>query len=372
MSHSSAAGGSDAPAGESPTSGSPASPVSARAPVPPGLRYTGPLPSARFRHAPPAPTSDNVWRNLAVTLATVVVLALGGVVIFWPKDGTPGSSAGDAAALTAPASEPGPAAAAGAPAGPAGPSGTSRTSAGAATSYAGPPPSGAAMPTGDLPGWRQTFSEDFNGGDLGQRWYTYEGQPGGDPGGWFLPSHVAQRNGRLVIAGSREDTPNGSIYATGGISNAKSFTQTYGRFEFRFRMDKGYGINYVLLLWPSDDVWPPEINVAEDDGLSRDLITATLHYGQNNSTLTRKSRGAADFTTWHTAGVQWRPGSLAFTLDGAVWATIPSPNVPKTPMSIAVQSQAWPCGTSFSDCPNSTTPATVNLEVDWVVAYAAA
>jgi beta-glucanase (GH16 family) len=185
------------------------------------------------------------------------------------------------------------------------------------------------------------------------------------------PSHVSQSDGRLVITGSRESTPNGNIYATGGVSNSKVFSQTYGRFEFRFRMDSGYGINFVMMLWPTDDKWPPEINVAEDDGLSRDLLTATLHYGAKNSTITRKSKGLADFTRWNTVSVEWKPASLTFMLDGKVWATVNSPNVPKTPMSVAIQSQAWPCGHSFSDCPNSSTPPKVNLEVDWAVAYAA-
>jgi hypothetical protein len=36
-----------------------------------------------------------------------------------------------------------------------------------------------------------------------------------------------------------------------------------------------------------------------------------------------------------------------------------------------MQSQAWPCGT-WEGCPNSSTPAQVNLEIDWIVAYKAA
>jgi len=329
--------------------------VSARVSVPQDMRYTGELPAQPPATAP-STLSEGVWRNLAVTLATILVLVLGGVVIFWPRS-TPTDAAEPVDQPTGTE-----------------PSGPPATTAAAepAAQHTGPAPSGVAMPAGNLPGWRQTFTEDFNGGDLGQRWYTYEGQPGGDPGGWFLRSHVTQSNGKLVITGSRENTPNGSLYATGGVSSAKSFTQAYGRFEFRFRMDKGYGINYVLLLWPADDVWPPEINVAEDDGLSRDLITATLHYGTNNTTITRKSKGLANFTTWHTASVEWKPGSLVYKLDGKVWATMTSSNVPKTPMAMVAQSQAWPCGTSFSDCPNSTTPTRVNLEVDWMVAYAAA
>jgi len=39
-------------------------------------------------------------------------------------------------------------------------------------------------------------------------------------------------------------------------------------------------------------------------------------------------------------------------------------------MSIAIQSQAWWCGT-WEGCPDSSTPAEVNLYVDWVVAYSA-
>jgi hypothetical protein len=70
--------------------------------------------------------------------------------------------------------------------------------------------------------------------------------------------------------------------------------------------------------------------------------------------------------------VEWSPGQLTYTLDGTVWATMTSRYVPSTPMSIAIQTQAWRCGNTWEGCPNSTTPATVNLHVDWVVAYSAA
>ena len=40
-------------------------------------------------------------------------------------------------------------------------------------------------------------------------------------------------------------------------------------------------------------------------------------------------------------------------------------------MVLALQTQAWSCGTSaWEECPNTSTPATVNLYVAWVVAYA--
>jgi len=224
---------------------------------------------------------------------------------------------------------------------------------------------------GEIPGWKQTFADDFTG-NL-DKWGVYEGQPGGDPGGWFLPSHVEIDNGKLVIKAYKENTPNGNIYATGGLNNGSTFSQTYGRFEFRFRMDEGYGIAFVFLLWPASDQWPPEIDIAEDDGLSRSLLTSTLHYGTpgNRETEHRRIEGV-DFTQWHTVGLDWSPGRLEFRLDGEVWSTIESDRVPDEPMVMAIQTQAWYCDGYWSDCPNSTTPPLVNLEVDWAVAYARA
>ena len=197
----------------------PSRPVSARVSMSPDMIYTGQLP-VEPPVTPPTQPNESAWRNVAVTLTTVLVLAIGGGVIFWPKGnvaGGPvaqpvGSATASAAAAATPAT---------------------------VATHTGSGPSGVPMPTGNITGWKQTFAEDFNSGNLSDRWYMYEGQPGGDPGGWFLPSHVSQSNGRLVITGFKENTPNGNIYATGGVSNARSFSQTYGRFEFRFRMDRG-------------------------------------------------------------------------------------------------------------------------------------
>jgi beta-glucanase (GH16 family) len=308
--------------------------------------YVGGLPD-ELKPAAARPDHESVWRNVSVTLAVVLAIGIAGVYIFWPK--SPGRTVTWYAGGT-----------------------ESPTAAGTAGSYDGPAPSGVAMPVGDLPGWHQTFAEDFNGDDLTQRWDVYEGQPKDDPGGWFMPSHVSQQDGNLVLRGSRENTPNGTLYATGGISTEKSFSQLYGKFTVRFRMDKGYGINYVVLLWPATQDGPPEVNIAEDNGKSRNLITSTLHWGGHGTPAdyTVKSLSGVDFTQWHTVGLEWTPGRLILLLDGHEWSRFESANVPKIKMALALQTQAWYCGGNFSDCPNSTTPANVNMQVDWAVAYA--
>lgn len=229
-------------------------------------------------------------------------------------------------------------------------------------------PSGVRMPVGDLPGWRQIFTDDFSGTALDSGWFAYEGQPDGDPGGWFDPSHVSVSDGMLTIGGWREEE-RGGLYATGGISNRRVVSRTYGRFDIRFRMDQGTGLAYALLLWPASNVYPPEIDIAEDNGRDRSLMYGVLHPNQGQP-VERNVPG--DFTRWHTAGLEWTEDRLVFTLDGEPWTTISGDQVPDEPMALALQSQAWYCGHTWEACPDATTPDVVNLQIDWVTIYAPA
>jgi beta-glucanase (GH16 family) len=236
-------------------------------------------------------------------------------------------------------------------------------------------PSGQAMPTGNLPGWRMVFSDDFAGPALNtDKWGTYQYQPGGDPGGWWDPSHVVVSNGVLNLesyvdpAHANPQNPGG--YVSGGVSSGPGLKQTYGKYLVRFRIDQGYGIAGVLLLWPTNDAWPPEIDFAEDGGGSRDHMTATLHYGKDDSQIAQTVYG--DFTQWHTLGVEWTQGKLVFTIDGRDWWSLTNRNVPAEPMELDIQTQAGTCGNQADPCPDSSTPARVDMQVGWVVAYAPA
>jgi beta-glucanase (GH16 family) len=217
--------------------------------------------------------------------------------------------------------------------------------------------------------WRLAFSDNFTNGLNQDNWGLYEGQPGGDPGGWWDPSHVVVKNGVANLETYRD--PNfGNKWVSGGMSSAYALHQMYGKYLVRFRATVGYGVSNVLLLWPSVGPWPPEIDFAEDGGTSstgRPSMTATLHYNADNEQI--QSTVHADFTKWHTMGVEWTPGKLVYTLDGHTWATVVNPNVPSVPMEMDIQSQAGTCGDQYTPCPNETTPALVDLQVDSVQIY---
>lgn len=225
------------------------------------------------------------------------------------------------------------------------------------------------MPRGDLPGWKRVFADDFNKRLSPGKWGRYQGQPGGDPGGWWEPSHVVVKNGVLSLETYR-DSRFGGRWVSGGVSSSRGLKQTYGKYEVRFRMDHGKGVSGILLLVPVADHWPPEIDFAESGGAHsrRNGMSATLHYGNDNSQIQRSVR--ADFSRWHRMGVQWTPGKLVYTLDGRRWATVRSPHVPNEPMEFAIQAQAGTCGEEWAPCPDSSTPSRVDLQIDWVVAYA--
>jgi len=217
----------------------------------------------------------------------------------------------------------------------------------------------------DLPGWKFHWSDDFLGSKLNHTvWGEYNGQPGGDPEAWWATSHVFVSNGKLVLSTYKDSVadPSGR-WVSGGVGGHSIMSQTYGKYLVRYRMDIGKGVSGILLLWPVADIWPPEIDFVEDGDGSRTSSSATLHWGSSNHQ--QQVSHNADFSLWHTLGVEWTPGRLVFTMDNGVWGVINNTNVPDIPHSLDAQAQVC----NGPNCPDGTTPSVVNLEIDWVVTY---
>lgn len=233
-------------------------------------------------------------------------------------------------------------------------------------------------------GWGEPiFVEDFNGSALDlRRWFTYN-----------TPNIEPKRDPALIRVTQGELQLVGSVNAEGkevGSGLATTFGQMYGRWEVRFRVDRGAGYGPAILLWPDGDgQWPRdgEIDLMEIPKQNREWGTTVAHNGSPNGRggyrdRSRSQRVNADFTQWHTVAVDWLPNRLTFYFDGKkVWTVTPATKpyqggnqnlVPSTsPMRLALQldecSHNAPLyGPDWIPCRNKQTPPEVLLHIDWV------
>lgn len=122
-------------------------------------------------------------------------------------------------------------------------------------------------------------------------------------------------NGNLDLALRR--TPEGDMMGAGVVLEYP--VPTYGKITAKVRVGAGDG-KALLMMWPTTrkawGTWPPEIDWLEIGRTDPDRTrnTMTLHYGRTNTMIHRAYE--ADMTAWHEVGLEWRPGYLAFTLDG--------------------------------------------------------
>ena len=210
-------------------------------------------------------------------------------------------------------------------------------------------PSGVPVPTGNLPGWQLTYSQDFSGTTLPPGWGAYSGEPGGDPYGYWDAANVTVGNGELHLSTTPNDDPQSSnTSSTGGVAFSGN-PQEYGMYLVRMKGDyePGLQISDIALLWPADgNSWPPEMDFFEDEGGSRSGFTASLHPGPDgDDCCVVRNTLANTATQWHTYGIIWTPTSITYTIDGRPWGVVQSSQVsgpgewPSIPMNLDLQSQ---------------------------------
>jgi beta-glucanase (GH16 family) len=223
-------------------------------------------------------------------------------------------------------------------------------------------PSGESPPsTTALVGYEQSYVNDFTGTTVPPGWDVYSGIPGGDPGAHFGgSSHVLVSGGLLQLLTFRDKNFNNQ-FETGGLCQC-GLPQRYGAYFVRSRVT-GPGPNEVALLWPSTNVWPPEIDFSET-GDSISSTTGTVHYGSTNRMDHLKVK--INMMAWHTFGIIWTPNLLTFTVDGQVWGTeTVAARIPNLAMTLDIQ-QTTRC-TEHTQCPTGP----VAMQVDWVAEYTA-
>ncbi|MEU4215679.1 fibronectin type III domain-containing protein [Actinoplanes sp. NPDC026623] len=228
-------------------------------------------------------------------------------------------------------------------------------------------PSGQPMPVGDLAGWRQVFTEDFTNDVALGSWpgayaskfdqYDYPENPPDTNGGGVW------RTGKDVsVSGGTADyflhSENGVAYSAAILP--RTSTQTYGRYQVRFKTDPGMtGWHSAWLLWPDDDQWPAHGELDWPEGSLTGTMDGFMHYADPNGGQDWAPSGVAFASGWHTATTEWLPGSVKYYLDGTLIGSFTT-KTPNLPMHWVLQSES---GSS------SRPTGSGHIKIDWLTIY---
>ncbi len=271
----------------------------------------------------------------------------------------------------------------------------------ATTGSPSPPTGGGAATDGGsaaLPGWTLTWSDEFDGPDGTPVDTTKWNQETGN-GGWssnreleyYTPgtANAVVSGGSLVItatdAGASALTCEYGTcqYTSARFNTQGKFSQTYGLFEARIQIPRGQG------LWPAfwtlgDNIgsvgWPTcgEIDIMENIGSQPATNHGSLHgpgySGGNPLTGSISIDAGALADDFHVYDIEWAPDVVRFYLDGALYETKTSADVPAGDkwvydhpffviLNVAV-------GGNFPGSPDSTTTFPQTMKVDYVRVYA--
>lgn len=258
----------------------------------------------------------------------------------------------------------------------------------APVTVAGASPSGVPMPVGNLPGWRQIFTDDFTTDvaswgtctpygtgvppdrTCGQlpaayvnKWWAYptsyqdtREKISGD-GGFYTPSNQSMTGSVLRLRLRRVSGTSQSCAPIPKLSGGEA--QTYGRYAIRFKSDSSSTFKVAWLLWRTSASWGeidfPEANL-------NGTISAFNHHSNGSQTGINTSTQFAG--QWHTAVIEWKPGNVSFFLNGTKIGEDTGSNVPSSPMTWVIQSETQLSGALAANAPDAL------IDIDWVAVYA--
>jgi beta-glucanase (GH16 family) len=228
------------------------------------------------------------------------------------------------------------------------------------------------------PGYTQVLADDFTGTSLNQTTWNGFYQDINQQFGPFLTSHGSVANGEITMSDYVDPAADGASSGTNragtGLSTRTGWTS--GIAFVRARADGGTGVTMCIGLIGLNN-WPPEIDFYEDGKSTdntRQEFQATVHYGASNSSIW-DTNSSVDATQWHTYGVEWNAATISLSVDGVQWASMANPDPSSTdtygllqPQKLFMQIETLDWGANNVPV-NSSTPATVNMNVDWATVY---
>jgi beta-glucanase (GH16 family) len=210
-----------------------------------------------------------------------------------------------------------------------------------------------------VPGdWRLVFHDDFDGSRLDKdRWTTcFDWNDDGctistnNELEWYQPGQVSVGGGRLALTAERRAIrgSDGRVHPwlSGMISTGRNHwyaqpreTFTYGYFEAAIRIPPQSGMAPAFWLMPASRFTPPEIDIMEFLGTTREL-SMFVHW-RNAEGAKRKQQGtftAAGFPDdYHVFAVLWEKDKLVWYVDGVErFRVTASERIPHVPMEVLI------------------------------------
>jgi beta-glucanase (GH16 family) len=241
--------------------------------------------------------------------------------------------------------------------------------------------SGVSVPIGNLPGWRQIFTDEFTTNvALGSFPDAVSGKWGAYPSPWkdtsgngvYSPKEVVSvTNGVLTEDIHTSNGVHKVAALTPKVPGSASFGQQYGRYEVRMRTDSLPGYKLAWMLWPDSGTTTTgasggggngEIDFPEGELSTSSQIWGFVHR-QNATTGGDQAwfKIPVNTTAWHTYTFEWSPGLVRLLLDGAEVGRT-TERIPNTAMHWVLQTE-----TSLKTAPP--VDAEINVMIDWVAAW---
>jgi len=179
--------------------------------------------------------------------------------------------------------------------------------------------SAANVPDGPKGHWQLVFSDHFTGTTLDTanwstcyRWGCTDG--GNNELEWYQSSQVTVHNGTVSLTVVPEQT-NGKKYVSGMLSSYGKFSYLYGYAQIVAKLPVGRGLWSAFWFEPANGTWPPEVDILENWAQSHS-VSFYVHFGAANNYDTSNLYVPTASSAFHTYGVDWEPGSIAWYVDG--------------------------------------------------------
>jgi beta-glucanase (GH16 family) len=196
---------------------------------------------------------------------------------------------------------------------------------------------------------------------------------------WYVPEQVEVGNGKLsLVARPREvEGVEGRKfdYVSGLISNLSPrrdlFAFKYGYVESRVRIPEGQGLWPALWMLPTTRSSLPEVDIFEIVGEKPNVVQMHTHWeeGGDERQSGKKWHGPNFADGWHTFGLEWKPDSLTWYVDGKVrWQVTDPDRIPHEDMYLITNLAV---GGEYTTAPSRSTKFPATFDVDYIKVWGA-